>query len=119
VAPGHSLAIGSRPSFSPWSLPVKQRSWYPRGKALTDTMPLTDRDAVHRLVYIEGVPPDPRPRRWGWTLLPEHRSPNRQAHHGAPLANGIRARRATCLRSVLPRAASFHHRPKQGCGLAV
>jgi len=46
---------------------------YPRGNALTDTMPFTDRDEVHWLVYIEGVPPDPRSRRWGQTVLPGRR----------------------------------------------
>ncbi len=46
---------------------------YPRGNALTDTMPFTDRDKVHWLVYIEGVPPDPSPRRWGQAVLPGRR----------------------------------------------
>lgn len=46
---------------------------YPRGNALTDTMPFTDRGAVHWLVYVEGVPPDPPSRRWGQTVLPGRR----------------------------------------------
>ena len=46
---------------------------YPRGNALTDTMPFTDRDEVHWLVYIEGVPPDPPSQRWGQTVLPGRR----------------------------------------------
>jgi hypothetical protein len=36
-------------------------------------MPFTDRDVVHWLVYIEGVPPDPRPRRWDRAVLPGRR----------------------------------------------
>ncbi len=46
---------------------------YPRGNALTDTMPFTDRDEVHWIVYIEGVEPDPSSRRWGQTVLPGRR----------------------------------------------
>jgi hypothetical protein len=49
---------------------VKQRSLYPRGNALTDTMPFTDRNGVRWLVYIEGVPPDPPPQHWGQAVLP-------------------------------------------------
>jgi hypothetical protein len=52
---------------------VKAQLLYPRGNALTDTMPFTDRDAVHWLVYVEGIPPDPRSRRWGQTVLPGRR----------------------------------------------
>ncbi len=59
--------------LSLWSLPVKAQLLYPRGNALTDTMPFTDRDEVHWLVYIEGVPPDPPSRRWGQTVLPGRR----------------------------------------------
>ena len=52
---------------------MKQQSFYPRGNALTETMPFTDPDGVRWLVYIEGVPPDPQRRRWGQTVLPGRR----------------------------------------------
>jgi len=52
---------------------VKAQLLYPRGNALTDTMPFTDRDEVRWLVYIEGIPPDPLARRWGQTVLPGRR----------------------------------------------
>ena len=52
---------------------MKQQSFYPRGNALTETMPFTDPDGVRWLVYIEGVPPDPQRRRWGQAVLPGRR----------------------------------------------
>ena len=52
---------------------MKQQSLYPRGNALTETMPFTDPDGVRWLVYIEGLPPDPQRRRWGQTVLPGRR----------------------------------------------
>jgi len=76
------LAVGGPTSYlSTWFLaaplpvvpPVKQRSFYPRGNALTETMPFTDRDGVLWLVYIEGVQPDPQRRRWGQAQLPGRR----------------------------------------------
>ena len=52
---------------------MKQQSFYPRGNALTETMPFTDPDGVRWLVYIEGVPPDPQRGRWGQVVLPGRR----------------------------------------------
>jgi hypothetical protein len=52
---------------------VKAQLLYPRGNALTDSMPFTDRDEVRWLVYIEGIPPDPLARRWHQTVLPGRR----------------------------------------------
>lgn len=52
---------------------MKQQSFYPRGNALTETMPFTGPDGVRWLVYVEGVPPDPRRRRWGQVVLPGRR----------------------------------------------
>jgi hypothetical protein len=52
---------------------MKVQLLYPRGNALTDTMPFTDRDEVRWLVYIEGIPPDPLARRWSQTVLPGRR----------------------------------------------
>ena len=52
---------------------MKQQPFYPRGNALTETMPFTDPDGVRWLVYIEGVPPDPQRRRWGQAVLPGRR----------------------------------------------
>ena len=52
---------------------MKQQPFYPRGNALTETMPFTDPGGVRWLVYIEGVPPDPQRRRWGQAVLPGRR----------------------------------------------
>ncbi len=52
---------------------MNQQPFYPRGNALTETMPFTDPDGVRWLVYIEGVPPDPQRRRWGHATLPGRR----------------------------------------------
>jgi hypothetical protein len=42
---------------------------YPRGNALTESMPFTARDGVHWLAYIEGIP-QPRERLWHRATLP-------------------------------------------------
>jgi hypothetical protein len=42
---------------------------YPRGNPLTESMPFTDRDGAHWLVYIEGIP-EPRWRPWRRATIP-------------------------------------------------
>jgi hypothetical protein len=51
-----------------------QPSLYPRGNALTDSMPFTDRDGVSWLVYIDGIPSEPTlGRLWRKTTMPGRR----------------------------------------------
>ena len=43
--------------------------FYPRGNPLTESMPVTARDGVHWLAYIEGIP-QPRQGLWHRVTLP-------------------------------------------------
>ncbi len=46
---------------------------YPRGNALTESMPLLASDGMRWLAYIEGVPADPPRRLWRQVVLPGRR----------------------------------------------
>ncbi|MGH2709463.1 MAG: hypothetical protein ACRDJK_14380, partial [Actinomycetota bacterium] len=52
---------------------MTQTPFYPRGNALTESMPLLASDGIRWLAYIEGVPPDPPRWLWRQAVLPGRR----------------------------------------------
>jgi hypothetical protein len=52
---------------------VSPTAFYPRGNALTESMPFTDRGGARWLAYIEGLPPAPIPLLWKQAVLPGRR----------------------------------------------